>query len=62
MASLKNYYQKLYSCPIVELSGYASAFQLKGRIFAYLNFDGPTGTGKDALAEGMLALAVERGI
>ena len=61
MASLKNYYQKLYACPIVELSGYASAFQLKGRIFAYLNFDGPTGTGKDALAEGMLALAVERG-
>ena len=61
MASLKNYYQKLYACPIVELSGYASAFRLKGRIFAYLNFDGPTGTGKDALAEGMLALAVERG-
>ena len=61
MAVLKNYYQHLYNCPIVELSGYAAAHRLPGRIFAYLDFGGPTGTAKDGLAEGMLALAAERG-
>ena len=55
-----NFYQTLSACPIVELRGYLSACGLKGRLYAYLDFDGPTGTSRDALAEGMLALAIEK--
>ena len=58
---VKNYYQTLYSCPIVELTGYVRAAKLPGRLYAYLDFGGPTGTAKDGLAEGMLALAAESG-
>lgn len=61
VAVFKNYYQYLYACPVVELTGYASRFEVPGRIFAYLDFAGPTGSAKDGLAEGMLALAVQRG-
>lgn len=56
-----NFYQTLRPCPIVELRGFAAAAGLKGRLYAYLDFDGPTGTARDPLAEGMLALAAERG-
>ena len=55
-----NFYQTLTPCPVVELRGYAAANGLKGRLFAYLDFDGPTGTARDGLAEGMLALAIEQ--
>ena len=55
-----NFYQTLTPCPIVELRGYAAANGLKGRLFAYLDFNGPTGTARDGLAEGMLALAIEQ--
>lgn len=55
-----NFYQTLLPCPIVELRGYLSACGLKGRLYAYLDFDGPTGTSRDSLAEGMLALAAEQ--
>lgn len=55
-----NFYQTLTPCPIVELRGYATANGLKGRLFAYLDFNGPTGTARDGLAEGMLALAIEQ--
>ena len=61
MAVYKNYYQYLYACPVVELAGYAARFELPGRLFAYLDFAGPTGSAKDGLAEGMLALAAQRG-
>ena len=33
----------------------------RGKLYAYLDFGGPTGTSRDALAEGMLALAAEKG-
>lgn len=55
-----NIYQTLLPCPIVELRGYLAACGLRGRLYAYLNFNGPTGTARDELAEGMLALAAER--
>ena len=55
-----NFYQTLSACPIVELRGYAAACRLKGRLYAYLDFAGPTGTARDGLAEGMLALAIEK--
>lgn len=58
---LKSYYHTLYNCPIVELSGYARAHNLPGRLYAYLDFGGPTGTAKDGLAECMLAFAANRG-
>ncbi len=32
---------------------------LQGQLYAYLNYNGPTGTARDELAEGMLALAIE---
>ena len=56
-----NIYQTLLPCPIVELRGYLAACGLRGRLYAYLNYNGPTGTARDELAEGMLALALERG-
>ena len=56
-----NFYQTLLPCPIVELRGYAAACGLQGKLYAYLDFSGPTGTSRDALAEGMLALAAEKG-
>ncbi|MFI3169289.1 MAG: cysteine synthase family protein [Faecalibacterium sp.] len=61
MAIIKNYYQTLYHCPIVQLSHYSTAHALKGNIYAYLDFGGATGSAKDGLAEGMIALAYESG-
>lgn len=55
-----NIYQSFSACPIVELRGYATACGLNGRLYAYLDLNGPTGTARDALAEGMLALAVQQ--
>ena len=56
-----NIYQTLLPGPIVELRGYLAACGLRGRLYAYLNYNGPTGTARDELAEGMLALALKRG-
>ena len=56
-----NIYQTLLPGPIVELRGYLAACGLRGRLYAYLNYNGPTGTARDELAEGMLALALARG-
>ena len=47
-------------CAIVELRGYLAACGLKGRLYAYLDYNGPTGTSRDSVAEGMLALAAEK--
>ena len=33
---------------------------IRDRLYAYLDFAGPTGTARDGLAEGMLALAIEK--
>ncbi len=57
----KHYYQTLYDCPIVELVNYEKRYSLPGRLYAYLDFGGATGTAKDGLAEGMLALAAQKG-
>lgn len=61
MPVLTSYYQHLYDCPVVELRGYAARHKLPGQVLAYLDFGGATGSAKDGLAEGMLALAAERG-
>ena len=45
MPIYSNFYQTLTTaCPIVELRGYAAACGLKGHLYAYLDFNGPTGT------------------
>ena len=61
MAVLQNYYQSVYSCPVVDLTGYTAKWGLSCHLYAYLNFGGPTGTAKDSLAEGMLSLALQKG-
>ncbi|MEF9969228.1 MAG: pyridoxal-phosphate dependent enzyme [Ruthenibacterium sp.] len=58
----KSYYETLYTRPVVTLPGYSAKYQLPGTLYAYLAFGGATGSSKDALAEGMLALAVEKGL
>ena len=62
MSIFPNVYQTLTPCPIVELRGYAAACGLGGKLYAYLDYGGPTGTARDGLAEGMLALAAQRGV
>ena len=48
MPIYSNFYQTLTTaCPIVELRGYAAACGLKGHLYAYLDFNGPTGTARD---------------
>ncbi len=59
---VKNIYSTLYERPLVELLGYTARKQLQGELLAYLNYGGSTSSAKDALAEGMLALAVEKGL
>lgn len=58
---VQNFYNTLYERPTVELNGYAARHALGGQLMAYLNYGGATASAKDALAEGMLALAVEKG-
>ncbi len=58
---VKNIYNTLYQRPLVSLAGYTARHSLPGELLAYLNFGGATASAKDALAEGMLALALERG-
>ncbi len=62
MAIYPNIYRTLGPGPIVELTGYCGLCGLPGRLYAYLDYCGPTGTARDALAEGMLALSAERGL
>lgn len=54
-------YSALYSRPLVKLGGYCRHHGLANNLFAYLNYGGATASAKDALAEGMLALAIEKG-
>ncbi len=58
---VRNIYTTLYTRPTVELAGYTRRQGLPGKLYAYLNYGGATASAKDALAEGMLALAIERG-
>ena len=51
-----NIYQTLLPGPIVELRGYLAACGLRGRLYAYLNYNGPTGTARDAIKHGETAL------
>ena len=62
MPVLENYYEHLYHGPVVSLRGYCAPHRLQGSILAYLDFGGATGSAKDGLAEGMLALAAEQGL
>ena len=61
MGILQSYYQDVYKCPVVELSGFSGRHGLQASIAAYLDFGGATGTCKDGVAEAMLAFATERG-
>lgn len=61
MAILESYYQDVYRCPVVKLSGFSGRHGLAASMLAYLDFGGATGTAKDGLAETMLAFATERG-
>ena len=57
----RSYYETLYSRPVVQLAGYCAKYSLPQSLYAYLAFGGATASAKDALAEGMLALATEKG-
>lgn len=61
MAVLQSYYQDVYRCPVVSLSGFSGRHGLPSSILAYLDFGGATGTCKDGVAETMIAFATERG-
>lgn len=61
MAILQSYYQDVYRCPVLRMSGYSGQHGLSATILAYLDFGGATGTCKDGVAETMLAFATERG-
>ena len=58
----RSYYETLYSRPVVQLGGYCATHSLPQALYAYLAFGGATASAKDALAEGMLALATEKGL
>ena len=62
MGILQSYYQDVYKCPVVRLSGYSGRHGLASSVLAYLDFGGATGTCKDGVAETMLAFATERGV
>ena len=61
MGILQSYYQDVYKCPVVELSGFSGRHGLQASIAAYLDFGGATGTCKAGVAGARLALATERG-
>lgn len=60
-AICSSYDEQLTRCPVVDLTGYTTQYNLPGHIYGCLLFDGATGTGKDALAAAMIRLAVHRG-
>ncbi len=60
MSVSKNYYETLYSRPVISLSGFCKENDINGEIFAYLAYGGATNSSKDALAHGILALATEK--
>lgn len=60
MSIKPNIYQTLRPGPIVELRGYVADCGLRGRLYACLDYFGPTGTSRDAVAEAMIALALQQ--
>ena len=56
----ESYYEVLYAREVVRLSGYAARHRLPGTLYAYLAYGGATLSAKDALAQGMLAIAQEK--
>ncbi len=60
MSVSKNYYETFYTRPVISLSGFCKKNQIDGEIFAYLAYGGATNSSKDALAQGILALATEK--
>ncbi|MEG2660186.1 MAG: cysteine synthase family protein [Oscillospiraceae bacterium] len=62
MEHLSSFSRGLFSCPIVSLDAYAARHNISGKLSAYLNFGGVTGSSTDALAYGMLSLAKEKGL
>ena len=61
MGMHESYYEVLYAREVVRLSGYAARHRLPGTFYAYLAYGGATLSAKDALAQGMLAIAQEKG-
>ena len=61
MQIFQSYYETLYQRPVVRLAGYSARHGLPASLYAYLAAGGPTNSAKDALAEGMLAIATEKG-
>ncbi len=62
MQIFQSYYETLYQRPVVRLAGYSARHGLPPSLYAYLAAGGPTNSAKDALAEGMLAIATEKGL
>ncbi|WP_367926222.1 pyridoxal-phosphate dependent enzyme, partial [uncultured Ruthenibacterium sp.] len=62
MQIFQSYYETLYQRPVVRLAGYSARHGLSPSLYAYLAAGGPTNSAKDALAEGMLAIATEKGL
>lgn len=62
MQIFQSYYETLYQRPVVRLAGYSARHGLPASLYAYLAAGGPTNSAKDALAEGMLAIATEKGL
>lgn len=61
MGMHESYYEVLYAREVVRLSGYAAGHRLPGTFYAYIAYGGATLSAKDALAQGMLAIAQEKG-
>ena len=58
----KNVAQLVGKTPLMELTGIEKAYELKGRVFAKLEYFNPTGSAKDRAALYMILDAEERGI
>ena len=58
----KNVAELVGKTPLMELTGIEKAYELKGRVFAKLEYFNPTGSAKDRAALYMILDAEERGI
>ena len=52
MTLYPNIYRTLAPGPVVELRGYAAASRLAGKLYACLDYGGPTGTARDGWPRG----------
>ena len=58
----KNVAELVGKTPLMELTGIEKAYELKGRVFAKLEYLNPTGSAKDRAALYMILDAEEKGI